>query len=144
MNICSHLKYVLFVLIIYSNYGHARSCDSPGPEPYKEEKIQKAIDKYLGAGRTIIQGGILLKAPQYAAVLARVQMHIKTTIPLQKILVLCDANDNSFVALLTIPEELGIEDVDYWLRAKMQNPGYIVVIGEGRDGNLYLVKNLVN
>lgn len=133
----------MFALLIYSNYGYARQFGSPGPGPYQEEKITKAIEKHFGTKRSIINGGIIVKTPIMAANLGNVSLRIESTVPLQKILILFDANDDSYLATLLIPEDYNAEDINYLLSFGMQNPGYVVVVGEGKDGNLYFVKNLV-
>lgn len=130
-------------MLVYSNYGYARSCDSPGPGPYQEEKITKAIEKHFGTERSIVNGGIIVKTPIMAANLGNVSLGIESTVPLQKILILFDANDDSYLATLLIPEDYNAEDINYRLSFGMQNPGYVVVVGEGKDGNLYFVKNVV-
>lgn len=107
------------------------------PDVWTAHTIDDATKALYGAKTPIETDEIKIKVPKINSSGAAVPIKFETSIDAKTIALFQDANPESAVAVF----EVGAYDVKkYAVKVKMGKDGTVMVLVEGKDGNIYMAK----
>ncbi len=111
------------------------------PAVWAAHTIEDAIANMYGSKKLTMSADVKLKTPDVAANGGAVPVDFETKIDAKSITVLQDANPESAVMVIDC-NEYSVNK--YSIKIKMGKPGSVVIVVEGKDGNLYGAKKTLD
>lgn len=113
---------------------HAEDYRLTKPEAWQATTVEDAIAKLYGKKKMQSDSRVVIKAPNVASNGGAVPVQVETTIDAKSIAILQDVNPAS---LLVVYGVTPYSIPSYALKIRLASSGTIVVVVEGKDGNLY-------